>query len=398
MAEEKKVTDSATEGTEVEKVVEFDPATVDVNDTEALARLSEDELEMVSNVKRDEDGKVLPEKEVEKEVADDAPPTGDTAGKATGDTASAGDQQVKYADKYATSEDLVKGVEGLFTKLGYDNDIMRGVLAQAVEDKQFKSVERMYKALEVELGKRGSSQSTTQPAPESSPVRDTTTSDTVGADDKDFVERVSAVAFGRLQGTQLEQELRRRGLELPRTTEEFDALKEGAPYYAMRFEQEFKASYDSVARDAYEHTSTLKSKDTHDLGIINSDTQALKEFATANELKLTDAEIETAKAQALASPYSYDVKAGVKLLRPDAIKEYFFARVLPAKVKEMQTSLLAKGRMEASEDLEKLHKKTVKSVGTSNLTTRSRTKKVDVNVDNPDEVSALTDEQLENFK
>lgn len=382
-----------TEETETTET-EFDPSTIDPNDTDALASLTEEQLDAVTEFQASQKKEAQ-----EKEAADNAPESEeeeDTAGTATGASAAAGDQQVKYADKYATPDELIKGVEALLGKLGYDNDFLRAQISTAKESKQYGAVEQMYKALEVEFGKRSSQPASA--APDAAPTQDTQQADTVSTEDKDFVNKISAVAFSRLQGSQLERDLKDEGLSLPTTSEEFKALREGAPYFAMKFEMDFKAAYDEVAKEAIEHSTVLKGRDTHNLGIVNSDVQAIKDFAAANDLKLSDAEIEQVKASALASPLSYETKAGVKLLRPEAVKDYFNARILPSKIKEMQTAALSKGRLEASEDLDKLHKKAVRSIGTSPLNTRTRTKTAKVNVDNPDEVAALSDEQLENFK
>jgi len=348
----------------------FDPSTVDSSDVEALARLNDEQLAAVQGYKKP-----------------DAPDAGSDKDTPAADTAPV-NEPVKLAGKYATSEELVKGVSEISSKLGYPASLVQAVLALAQKSGDFSSVEALYKSAEKELGERG----TQAPKPPAAPATDTPAVDTHGS--AEVQQAVTSLTMSQIQSSALAQRMQAKGLQLPQNMEEFDSLVDVNPYFAMEFRQTFQELFQKNLGEANAYNEAAKTVESANASVVEADLKAVQDFATENGIKLSEAELGAIKVSALGRAYNYDAKHGHQFLRPGAVKETFFATVLPSKLQEIALNKQTEGRTQAIADLDRAAKKEVVGLGTSRISTKTRAIAKMPDLSDPDVVSKLPDAAL----
>lgn len=362
----------------------FDAAKIDLSDPDVLSRLSDEELAKVEEFNKTG---VAPKKGAEQSDT----PNEDTA--KTGEAAAAekaASTSVKYAGKYASTDDLAKGVSEIGKKLGVD---VSAFIEAAKESGEFKSLESLYKRLEKTLSERGSAATTEQQGTQPAPVKDTAKSATPETD-PEVVKSVTGLTMQQLAASSLAQRMQEKGLTIPKNMEEFETLTEINPYFAMEFKQVFQETYRANMEQAKGYIEAERTVEGTNASVVDTDVQAVKKFAEENGFKLSDDEIATAKSAALANPFNYETKYGHKFLRANAVRDQFMVSVLPTKLKEIAVNKEIAGRQQAVSDLEKAKKREVSSVGTSSLSTKTRTIQKMPDLTDPAVIASLPDEAL----
>jgi ribosomal protein L7Ae-like RNA K-turn-binding protein len=360
---------------------EFDASKFNIDDHEAISNLTDEQLRSV-----EEYNKTASSQEEKPEAETSQSDTDETAAAAQAEKAAT--DAVKYAGKYATTDDLVKGVNEIAKKLGTDVEAFIDV---ANETKDYKSVEALYKRLERKLSEGGAKSTGTEKAPE----QDTAQSATP-VQDPALVQEVTTLTSSQIAMSPLATQFAQKGLQLPNNMQEFAELTEAAPYLAMQFQQLFQMKFADNMKLAHGYQEATKTVETENAKAVDSDTQAIKALATQLKFDVTDEEINAVKAAAMASPYSYTEKYGVKFLRAGAVKDYFMTTQLPNKLTEIQNKATVTGREQAVKDLEAAAKKNPNSIGTAKISTKTRAIPKMPDLSDPDIVASLPDEALEN--
>jgi hypothetical protein len=356
---------------------EFDASKVDVGDSEALAGLDDAQLAEVQNLKP-----ASPAAEPGKGT-----PAGDTdAGKA----APAG----KYAGKYATTDELSKGVTEIAGKLGYQKEALQAVLDAAKEAGEFKSVELLYKKLERQLSEKGAAPAATVADPNAGPDKGTPAADTFSPTDPKVSQAVDQLTVSQLANSPLAQEMSKKGISLPTNMEEFEALKEINPYYAVEFKQAYRDLYANNLKQAEGYFEAAKTVTQSNASVADTDSQAIQKMATGQGFKVSDAELEAVKTAAIANPFNYETRYGHKFLRANAVRDQFLVSVLPQKIAEIKLSGEVNGREQALSDMDKAGHREVKSLGTSRLSTKTRAIQKMPDLNDPDVIASLPDAAL----
>lgn len=363
----------------------FDPSTIDVEDSSVLGSLTDEQIEKVSEYQRNKAaGSPAP-------GADKATPGADTDQTPAPGSAEKGvETATKYAGKYASTDDLAKGVSEIGKKLGVD---VSAFIEAAKESGEFKSLESLYKRLEKTLSERGSAATTEQQGTAPAPAKDTPKTATPETD-PEVVKSVTGLTMQQLAASSLAQRMQAKGLNIPKNMEEFEALTEINPYFAMEFKQVFQETYRANMDEAKGYIEAERTVESTNASVVDTDVQAVKKFAEENGFKLSDEEIAAAKSAALANPFNYENKYGHKFLRANAVRDQFMVSVLPTKLKEIAVNKEIAGRQQAVSDLEKAKKREVSSVGTSSLSTKTRTIQKMPDLTDPAVIASLPDEAL----
>ena len=355
----------------------FDASKVDVSDNEALAALDDTQLAEVQNLKP-----ASPAAEPDKGTP--APDTDAGSPAPTG----------KYAGKYATTDDLSKGVTEIAGKLGYQKEALQAVLDAAKETGEFKSVELLYKKMERQLSEKGAAPAATAADPNAGARPATPAADTFSATDPKVSQAVDALTVSQLAVSPLAQEMSAKGLAIPRNMEEFEALKEINPYYAIEFRQAYRDVYANNLKQAEGYFEAAKTNEQANASVVDTDSRAIQQMASEQGFKVSDAELAAVKSTALANPFNYETRFGHKFLRANAVRDQFLVSALPAKIAEIKLSGEMSGREQAISDMEKAGNKEVKSLSTSRLTTKTRAIPKMPDLNDPSVIAGLPDEAL----
>lgn len=367
----------------------FDAGKVDLENPDALAVLTDDQLNKVEQHNAEHPAPVT---EAEKlAAADTATKTAEAAAaeKATADA-------TKYAGKYATPEALSTGVLEIAKKLGYDEKAFKFMLETVSESGGTKSIETLYAKLEKQLGEKGaapaasqgdSAQGSGQPGTPSGATQ-------FNPADPQVKNAVDQLTNSQLAQSSLAHRMAAKGLELPKDMTEFDQLAEVNPYFAMEFKQAYQELYranEAQAQGFYEAQRTVVGANA---GVVDADEKAIRAMATEQGFKLTDAEIASVKAAAIASPFNYEDKFGHRFLRPNAVRDHFLVHDFPGKAKEIALNKQTEGRQQAISDLEKAGKRETRGLGTSKLGSRLRAVQTMPDLNDPDVIAGLPDAAL----
>lgn len=396
----------------------FDPSKIDLN-TADLSTLSADELRQLEEFVAkgetpaaaaepapDAAGDKPPEKKEETSTEPGAPaegeeptPKGETTETKPEDAPSPSEAPVeekKYAGKYKTTDDLARGVGEAGKVLGFTEGMFEPLIEAAKKSGDWSAVEATYSKLNSEVGRRGGrGPEGTEGVQEAS--RPTPEGPTPELDEKVHA-AVTDMTFDQLQGSVLAGEFRKIGRELPKDSAAFEELTREMPYLAMRFREEFARAYGVNIQAASKYVAAVKSAPAENARALDSGILSVREEAKKYGVELSDADVEAIKSEVSANPVWYNVREGVRFLRPDAVKAHFMATRLPMLIPQMIAQAKAEGRIEASRKMEELRRKEVHTVSTSPLSgsvqpSRSTKKKVDEN--DLAQIEALSDEELE---
>lgn len=360
----------------------FDPTKFDPSDAEAVASLSDEDFAKLNQF-------------IQEGKAPDAPPATDTAdadtAKGDPDPAPASTEPTKLAGKYSSFDELTKGVEQLAAKLGKTDDpAIKALIDVARETGKHGAVENVYKALESEMGRKAAASAPAAKEPEISDTPLTTEEETR------MMNEAASYTLQQIQISPLSKLFKDRGLEMPKTGEEFNALIDTQPFLAQEFKREFEAALRENLNIAKEHVKAQKSVVTQNEASLNADLKAIKDLATANDIALSDEELQAVKERVLQDGDNFVERYGVKFIRKGAFLKEFAAEVLPKKIADVRTNSLAKGREQAMKDVTELQKKTPKSISTSKVpAAKSKPAKIDEN--DTDAIAMMSDEELNRY-
>jgi len=360
----------------------FDPSKVDPNDGDALVNLSDEQIEAVHKFQT---ATPTPEKAPATDT-----PAPDTVVKPAGSPAPAGSATV-YAGKYASTDDLLKGVGEIGKKVGADDVAMQVVIDAAKKSGDFSSVETLYKLYESRLGAVAASETGDSTAP----GEDTAVDIAALQRDPEVTAQIDSLTTSQLAQSNLAQQMAAKGLALPKNMEEFSTLTEVAPYFAMAFQQAYKELFTANLEEAKGFVEAERSLESSNARVITTDTQSIQDFAKEQGFKLSDAEVAAVKTAALANPGNYESRYGHKFLREGALRDQFMITAMPSKLAEIKIAKEAEGRMQAVNDLKNIHRKEVTSIGTSRLTTKTRAAQKMPDLNDPDVVAQLPMAALE---
>lgn len=367
----------------------FDPSKIDVTDTEALAGLSEEQLAQVEEYEKTKAAtppEASPKKDTEAEDTGEKP-GGESAEKPTGGAA-------KYAGKYATIDELIKGVGELAKKVGVPVEAFQPVLDAAKALKQYASIEALYKNLEHVLSEKGAAPSQPASQPAAAPAKDTAATDTFDEADPKVLAAVNQLTLQQIAQSPIAARMAAKGISLPKNMEEFEALTEVNAYFASEFQRTYTELYRANIADAKSYFEAAKTVDSTNAKTTDSDVTAIRKLAEEHGFKVTDAEIDAAKAEALANAGSFEMRSGHKFLREGAVLTRFLHSVLPKKIDEIAVAKQAEGRMQAVRDLDAKKKAEVTAASTMGPGTRGRAVQQMPDLSDPDVVASLPDEAL----
>lgn len=322
----------------------FDPAVPDEQDR--LNQLTDEELEAL-------DVKAKPANEP------DPAPAQDTAGKDTSKDG-ASDVPAKLAGKYETPEALVAGLGEATKKLGVPEWANEAAVTLAQKTGDYSVLEGLYKRYEKAIHEQAAAASApTREEPTPAPQQDTAGFDT---SDPQLVNVATRTALNEIAASELGEQMRLRGIPIPKDLKEFNELVDTQPYFATQFKSEFQRLYTATMSEAREVKRAMDTVGSHNESTLKVDADAFKSVAKDLGIEITDQEISELTSKIATQPHLYETKYGVRFLRPGAVKEAFIATVLPGKISAIREAAIATGRAQATSDMERVQKRTPSTI------------------------------------
>jgi len=299
----------------------------------------------------------------------------------------------KYAGKYSTTEELAKGLAEIAKPLGLSQGAVDAVVKMAEKSGDWQNAENVYLELQKSLRKPAEPQGRKpeEQAPELAAEGEITSDDF-----KLIVDETNK----QIQSEPIVAELRKAGLDIPRTSEEWEAMKKDYPYYATKWNE----TYTNVFRDLRDTVIRFKAREReagpHNEKMVESNKQLIRDFAKQYKLKVSDEELAQIIEQGRQHSIPYEERDGVRFLTEDGLHRYFLAYHFPRIAQELQQAERIAGRTEALADLEKNRRVAAGGgISTSNLPTarRDQAGPPKVNPEDESQVRKLTDEQIEDI-
>jgi hypothetical protein len=301
---------------------------------------------------------------------------------ATAPAAEPGKQPEKLlAGRYKTEADLEKGILELTKQMGIDDRGIRLELDIAKEFKNFSTIERLYTRMQSEWTKSKAAGAPRPAAP------------APATDEKEFLQIVTQSTLEAMKSNATIEQMVEDGFTIPRTKQELDDLRKENFAWWKAFTDEFKRTFDEYSREGREYQKALDEVDSANTQAIEREITRIRQFVEANGLKLSDAEVEALKTEAIASPLVYEDRHGVQFIRDGGIYKYWLAEKFPEKLEELKVALVAKSRKEGITDLKALQSEGIRSISTSPIPGQ-RVEAPKIDEKNPDEVAKLSDEEL----
>jgi len=309
-----------------------------------------------------------------------------------------GEEGYMFAGKYKSTEDLAKGILEISKPLQLPEAAFKQVVELAKKTGDWSAAEQFYKELDGELSHR---RSTTPAQPAMPPTTPPAPSQTVtpGEPPPEAVEQELGRIIARETWTQSQNlpvvvELRNMGVDVPTTEEGWRQLKMEHPAEYIELKQEMQKVYSGLWEEsrAYmkaqnELPSAVSAERDNARTKIN---QLLGEYG----VKVADDQINQILAKAEQENPFYEDRSGVRYPATDSFFRYFLVQQLPTLLPEIRAAAELRGREAHIKDLAEMHRKTIPSVAAGSRVTGPLTD-VKVDLDNPDEIARLSDEELE---
>jgi len=331
----------------------------------------------------DANGQPITTDEIVVKDVETKPEGSDKANPSTGAESDAGttDEPVKFAGKFETPEDLIKGVESEIKTLGLDPELFKAQIDAASAAEDYGQVENLYKRLGAEVSKRQAA----------SEVED---KPNLNLPESEVRSRVAVSTYSDVMQSQVVADMRRNGIEIPKSNEEMEVLRRDQPYYAFKFEAEYEARYAKNLKIVEDFRTASKDVVDHNTSLKSEGRKEIETLAKKYGVSLKEEELNTVIGEALKDQGVYENRAGVSFLKKGAILNHFVRTklveggMLDKVVMEART----KGRAEAAVMRPKPHQTMSRSKIPA---TGSAKQPVTVDLNNPKAVENLSDEQLD---
>jgi hypothetical protein len=279
-------------------------------------------------------------------------------------------EQGLLAGRYKTGADLKKGALELATKLkmqGASTSALNRLIAAAEKTNDWTDVEATYKELQSEFTKQSDNQK--PPASPNAPAtQDTKGTDTLPPEVEAKINRfvTGEIELG-LMSHPIARDFKRLGIELPRTSEELDALKGERETYnlAIAFENavlQLAAPARQFAEGHYRTeliAPTLLEKEKGDV------TKHIEDTAKKYGVTIPPEKLASMIDAITKSEDAYTIRNGVKVPKEGGFTRAFNAEYLPQLLEDIALNAKVSGAQNHAEVLRTLAKKTAGTISTA---------------------------------
>jgi hypothetical protein len=318
-----------------------------------------------------------------------------------------------FADKFKTPEDLAKGLLEIAKPLKYNAEFVQTALDLARETGKWDVVEKMYKQLFTALSanEKAAIASSAQQAGAGAgadPGKDTQQPVTQAGQQMSTEQTVALYALQETEravlSSKVVRDLARAGYELPEnflrdpkvTSEFMDMLKEEKLSIEwMQLNNLISKTWRQAKQEASAYLEAEEKSREHNETMRNAEVKRIKEYANKIGLKVEDAELEAFLKEAENDPLAIEFKNEVAYLRENGLFNAWKMRNFDAITKQLELTAEMRGRTQAAEDLRKLSENAANGSRPSTAGLGAgRQEAPKVNLDNPDEVESLADDEL----
>jgi hypothetical protein len=264
--------------------------------------------------------------------------------------------ELKFAGKYKTAEELEKGVNSIVKELSIPGDIISDHIEAAKKSGDWKPVEKLYKSLEAEFTKRKSEESEVVESAEEKAEYD-----------KQLNEWKSEETLRQLDShPTIKKEIEKLGISFPVVKEEdLRELRQTDPVLYMQYlniANRIRTELDTWVKER----SDLE--ENYDSVIDKNKKDAAEYIGKLNEkmnLKLTEEQISGFVDRALADEKNFEITHGIKVPKENSFRRYFLTEILPEMFDLAIENAETTGRLQQAKDLKTLQDQVIETASTS---------------------------------
>ena len=379
--EAKRVADEAAAAKAIQ-----DKADADRKSAEAATKTTADEQKVLEDRAKTE-GKTLEElkAQVAKEAAEKAAPPAEKL----------------LAGKYKTPEELLKATtEEIVKPLGYSSKILEIAVEQAKKSGDYEPVERLYKELESELGRKTAkekAEAEAKAAQEKEQPPAVTLPPETDAERQGREALILQRTFEDLAISPIAREMTAQGLKVPESEDDIRELYKEDPWTVGKYAAEFQKIYGEYTKIALDHRKAVAEVGPHNETVKSAEVKKILDLAKEyglDSVKLEDVEkfVEsTYKTETLLED-----RTGVKFYRSGQASREWFLENYRTILKKVKADAEMTGRVQHEEDIKELKALSVKSISTTPVAAKpERTAKPKVDIEDVRQRALLTDEEIE---
>lgn len=338
------------------------------------------------------------------------PKSDDKANAASADAAAAApakkDEAQLLAGKFKTTEELAKGFLEIAKPLKYNSKVLEKALELAKKTNDWAAVEEMYLELNAAVSanvKAAADASVSASPAAGDPSRDTL-QPTPGQDADERTVQLHALeeTLRDVSGSDVARELLEAGIPLP---DGFMTDVAGTKQYMAKLKVDFPVQYlelkTAVERKFQEHIATGKQvlkafneREAHETQLKTKELDRIKAYAQNVGMQVADEQLGQFIADKLKSQTVFEDRFGVPYLKPDALFHEWLLANHDAIVKSVRLSAEIAGRTQHATDLADMRKRSGSSPSTAGSSGAHRADPPKIDMEDVDQVTELTDEQL----
>jgi hypothetical protein len=310
-----------------------------------------------------------------------------------------------YAGKnYADEFEFVHSVYEVAKALDKDKKEFRPLIDEAKKTGDYSKLEAKYKEYQAEFTRKSQEQKEKEKTLVDTPAKAEPNNTEIPIT-PEVAEQINAEAMRRFGETDVAQELKERGIEFPKTPEEFTELRLLERGLAKDLRETIERIGKEVQEDAKNILRSRQEAPVHNKSQIEKSKSQIEEFGKKWNITFTPEELQSILEEAQKVDSVYEDKNGAKFLRDKAIFKYFMAekaseyleKAIDSQKKAIEVDAKAKGAIEADQKLKENKDRSLSTISTTNIPSGKPAEKKAIDWKNPADVAHATEMDAQKF-
>lgn len=202
--------------------------------------------------------------------------------------------------------------------------------------------------------------------------------------------------FRELGNHPLVKQMRDDGVEMPRTQEEFDAMRKDAPYWAGKWENLFSTRFHKAHAEVRNYHAALQSQEADSTKGLQDGINRFAAFVNKNVgIEYDEKQKEALVAELKNIKGAYEDRHGVPILSEERVYKTLLAEKFPDLLEEIRLKEQQNGRVQAASHMKSIREKQPSTISTNRVPGSKGKQKPKVDVDDREAVVGLGDEEIE---
>lgn len=319
-----------------------------------------------------------------------------------GDEGGGGGEKL-LAGKYKTEAELEKGIVEAGKVLKYEELVLQRTIELAKKAGDPKALEDIYKSLDTAISQNKKAELAAAKPAGSDPNQDTRKPDNgMDAEAVTLIRVALDETVSTVLQSEVMQELKAEGVSIPdnflydtKATEAFmRTLRKDWPGYYRDVRDLVEKTYRNRLDEAKEVFKAQQGVDGHNSTMREQESKKILDYAKKIGLEVKPEDLTAALEELAKSPFVFEERHGVKYLRENALSDSWYLKNREKIEEQIRVNAEVNGRKQHKEDLDAMRKKFPNSISSSPVASSRKEQPAQIDVEDPDQVELLTDEQL----